>query len=283
MATRIVALLTIFGLVGCSGLVAAPGSSSTGDGPSSTGSTSGPPAAPVANAGTVQASVVLPGGMAFGPLNFNLDNATTHLAGAAHVGDSPDVTFSIDEVAAGAGYTLRVASKSSDDSVTCTGTSPPFSVQGQQVTQVNVTADCTTTSIPIPPLDTSHCPVWNTLVADPPMVPVAGGSSLLEAMAAAPDPVIAFAWSASAGTIHDAHQTATSSTAIFTCPATSGGTVVVTLVVTDPLYPDASCPPFLGVGNVTVVCPAPIVVRADAGDGEDAGPPGDAGLDASLD
>jgi hypothetical protein len=268
--------------VGCSGMVTEPSTQSVGNtnGSRAPDSGSNPTGGSTATTGTVDARVMVPGGVQLGALEFTLRNGTTPIAGDAHVADPSDVRFSIADVPAGAGYTLQVTGSSSDDTETCTGTSQVFSVIAQQATQVTVSAVCTGTD-PLygPPM---HCPVWNTLVANPRIVPFPGGSSMLAASATSPDPVSMFAWSASAGSIHEVRQTATSSTAVFTCPATSGGTVIVTLVVTDPLYPDAgSCPAALGHGDVEVVCPPPIP-QADGGvnGSEEAGPADDAAADA---
>jgi hypothetical protein len=271
--------------VGCSGLVAAPATSSLGDGPQAADSGSDQGTEPVSSTGSVEANVMVSGGEMFDSLDFILGNATNRLGGTAvRVGDPSHIRFSIPDVPEGAGYTLQVTGTSTDGTATCAGTSEAFAIIAQQTTQVAVSLACKGA----PPFEEppNHCPVWDTLVANPPVVPVAGGSSTLEATASSPDPVSQFAWSASAGTIHDVHQTATISTAIFTCPATSGGTVVVTLVVTNPLYPDdaGSCPAAFGHGDVEVVCPPPIP-QADGGvnGGEEAGAAVDAARDAGAD
>jgi hypothetical protein len=252
MAGRIVAMLMIPATVGCSGLVATPSGpdESAAAQDSGTGATG-----TAATTGRVEAHLSLPPAEAFAEVHFTLMNGVTVVSGVARVDDPTAVDISIDNVAAGTGYTLQVDTMSTDHPTMCTGTSQPFQVTAGQTTQISVSPACTGPSTQDP---MTYCPVWNTLVANPQVVPFAGGSSMLEAVASSPDPVSTFAWSAPAGTIHDVKQTATSSTAVFTCPVASGGTVNIELVVSNPIHPDAGfCPPYLGTGTVAVVCPEP--------------------------
>jgi hypothetical protein len=220
-------------------------------------------AASGSSTGVVDAHVAVPGGWTFNSVTFDLSNATTQMTGDLRVEGSPSISFPIANVTPGAGYTLQVSLTATDGPVTCTGASTPFPVFADQTAQTTVSLVCTTTGpLGTNPPDTSHCPTWDTLVANPLVVPVAGGTSMLAATASSPDGASTFAWSASTGTIHDVHQTPTRSTAVFTCPE-ARTSAVITLVVGDPLYPDAgACPVALTTGTLAVDCPAPGV---DAG------------------
>jgi hypothetical protein len=184
-------------------------------------------------------------------------------------GDPTTVAFLIPDVPAGDGFTVSLSGVIPCGGW-CSGKSTPFAVLPGRATWADVPFDCT---VLIDNGCGSNCPVWTSIAANPPDVASPGGSTTLTASAAGPDPAaLAFAWSAPAGTITSAtlDQDAGTGTAVFTCPAASGGSIPITLVVNDGQTLDSgTCWPAQYTGSVQVQCP-------DPGTGTDGGTDADA-------
>jgi hypothetical protein len=226
---------------------------------SSVGCSSGPDAAPSANAGgsrssgtgSISLSLTLPGGEQFssfsalilGPASYA---STTTLS----VGSSSAIRFSI-SLPTGAGYTAALSGTSTDGRVTCTGTSSSFSVGAGATTPVVIGMQCRVAGADAGQAtlvgQSTNCATILSLLANPGETTV-GSSVMLTATADGPDPSsLTYSWTAPSGTF----SAPTAATTGFTCNVS--GSVVVTLVSGDGPGPDGG-PPCTNTTTTTIVC-----------------------------
>jgi hypothetical protein len=287
MTSRIVGLLMIWVASGCGGLVSGPDSAPTGGGEqadSGTGKGAGNGAAVGTGTGTgsIEVHVDGPTDLAIFALDFTLDNATTHMQGIARVADASAVSFEISSVPPGDNYVLQVNATGQETipcttmrgPATCDGSSAQIAVVAGQTSQTTASLSCGSGAVILCTPGEATCPTWTTADAKPMVVPLPGGSSMLQVSASSPNPVIDFSWSAPMGTISDEQQTpmggsgetTVTGSALFTCPSTGGGKVPIAFVVSNPPDIDAgTCPSYLTTGSIDVVCPSPVGPAMDAG------------------
>jgi hypothetical protein len=259
-------------VVACSGQHASPTSQSVGGD---------------SNTGQVGYQYTLPGGEQINSVSYTLTNGTNSYSGTIAVGGSSVISFVVGGVASGANYVLTLNATTADGTVSCTGSSAPFAVSDRTTTQVNVNLVCTTVtafdagSVTVG-TETSNCPVWNTIVANPSSA-FNGQSVTLNAAAQGPNPgALTFTWTVTTGTGTISNNTTllqpgdagTTDTATFTCPAMGGEVDTITLVVADgPLPTGGSCPATYTTGTVQVTCGSPPCQNPTVGTGVAANPP----------
>jgi hypothetical protein len=160
---------------------------------------------------------------------------TTVLSGTFAVpAAATSISFNIPNVPAGTGYVLSLSAVTADGTISCAGSSAPFTVTALQTTNVQVYLTCTTSAgtdagavqvngNPEP------CATWTSASATP-ASQVPGGTIALAAGAVAPNSAtITYLWTATGGgTIASPN----SQTTTFTCPA-AASSVSITLLVGD--------------------------------------------------
>ncbi|MGO8998831.1 MAG: hypothetical protein ACLQVI_36365 [Polyangiaceae bacterium] len=241
--------------------------------------------APVQKAlGTVGLELTLPGGETITNVNWTINQgATVVLSGTYAVpASATSISFFIPNVPSGSGYTITLSATSPDGSVSCAGTSAPFSVTAQTTTDVNVFLTCTSSSsvadaggvqVNATPVE---CATWTSASATP-ATQTAGSAISLAASAVGPNSsAVTYAWSATTpsdgGVLSLAGQIAapTSALTTFTCPSTPA-VVTITLTVGDGALPTgATCPVASSTTTLTVTCGA--VPCVGVGTGVEASP-----------
>jgi hypothetical protein len=224
--------------------------------------------------GTVGTELTILGGETISSVSWTIKQGTTTvLTGTYTVPTAAtSISFFIPNVPAGSGYTISLTAVSTDGTVTCAGTSAPFTVTAQATTDVNVFLACNTTGSALDaggvlvngtPVD---CATWTSAAVNPSSA-ATGGTVTLTASAVAPNPSgITYSWTAAGG---GTVATPTQATTTFTCPATAG-TVTLTLNVGDGTLPTgATCPAAASTTTLTVTCGT--VTPVDAGGAVDAG------------
>jgi hypothetical protein len=237
--------------------------------------------------GSVGAQVTLAGGEHLGSVRYTLTGGTNPYSGTVDVSSASTVSFVIGGVASGSGYVLALTGTTDDGTVTCTGSSGPFSVADRTTTAVNVDLVCATTAEAggvVLNGPTSNCPVWNTIVANPSQTLIGCGPVTLNAAAQGPDPgALTFAWTVTTGTgtvtnnVSVVQGNGATDTASFACPPGGGEVDTITLVVNDgPLPQGGSCPASFTTGTIQIVCGAAPCISCSGspiGSGVPASPP----------
>jgi hypothetical protein len=233
--------------------------------PGSDGAATGPDATVQSATGTVGAELTLPGGEHLGTVAYTLTNGTSTYTGTVDVSGQSSATFVVGNVASGDAYLLRLNAVSDDMAVSCSGTSPPFSVSDRATTMVLVQLVCIATRDAggvVVRGNPVNCAVWNTIVANP-STATPGSSVTLNAAATAPSPgEITFTWTVTggSGTISNntsaitANDAGATDMATFTCPATNEIDTIVLVVGDGPLPDGGSCPTADTTGTVQVTC-----------------------------
>jgi hypothetical protein len=207
------------------------------------------------NTGTVGMQLTLPGGEHITTVTYTISGPHSY-TGSVNVSGSSSISFALPGIAAGSGYTITLSATSDDGTVSCVGTSAPFTVTAQQTTAVSVFLQCTSTGsaadaggivvtgVPV------NCATWTSAIANPSSAPV-GGVVALAASATGPNAAgVTYAWTAPTGAI----DTPSLATANFTCPATAGA-IQITLTVGDGALPTGATCPAAGLSTVlTVTC-----------------------------
>ncbi len=198
--------------------------------------------------GAVGLELTLPGGEHFSSLAYTLKNGHNTYSGSYNVTSAGTVSLVIGSVAADTGYSVSLSTTSDDGKVTCSFPAPGdplasnITVVERTTTIVNVNMQCLNNqgtdsgSILLSAVQ-SNCPVWNTIVANPPNVvlggladvsasPDAGSTAIFPGATPVPAPVtagqsvvivgsatgpnqgaLAFSWSANGGTLSSATGT----------------------------------------------------------------------------
>jgi hypothetical protein len=233
------------------------------------------------NTGSVSYQYTLPGGEQINTVNYTLTNGVNSYSGTINVGGSSVITFVVGGVASGSGYVLTLNATTADGTVSCTGASAPFSVSNRATTSVNVNLVCTSNtafdagSVTVT-TETSNCPVWNTIVANPSSA-FNGQSVTLNGAAQGPNEgALTFTWTVTTGTgtitnnasVIQPGDAGATDTATFTCPPVGGEVDTITLTVGDgPLPMGGSCPPQDTTGTVQVTCGSPPCQNPTVGTG----------------
>ncbi|HZU85530.1 MAG TPA: hypothetical protein VE987_21520, partial [Polyangiaceae bacterium] len=152
-------------------------------------------------------------------------------SGTIDVSMSATVSALIGGIPAGSGYAIALTGVSADGSVSCSGSSAPFSIAANQTTSVPVALAC---SGPTPEsgtivvsATTSDCPVIDGIDVDPASVLVGGTIALLAHARGPNSGALTYSWTATAGSLSGA----TAANPTFTC--TSAGAATVTVAVSD--------------------------------------------------
>jgi hypothetical protein len=257
-------------VVACSGQHASPTTQGTGSD---------------SQTGSISYQYTLPGGEQINTVSYTLTNGVNTYTGTINVGGSSVITFVVGGVASGSGYVLTLNATTADGAVSCTGASAPFSVSDRATTSVNVNLVCTSNtafdagSVTVG-TETSNCPVWNTIVANPSSA-FNGQSVTLNAAAQGPNEgALTFTWTTTGNatitnnvSVIQPGDAGATDTATFTCPATGGEIDTVTLTVSDgPLPMGGSCPPSYTTGTVQITCGSPPCQNPQVGIGHVASP-----------
>ncbi|HEX3772103.1 MAG TPA: hypothetical protein VHV30_14605 [Polyangiaceae bacterium] len=248
----------LLGVAGFAALAAAPaGCSAPGTATTAgTGPGSHPTGTPGSDVGSIGMYLTLPGGTQIDTVNWVVTGpngaSTVVQSGMVNVGSSSGISFLIGGLPPGSGYTVTLSGSSTDGTVTCAG-SATFTVSARTTSNVNVALQCQTApgeaGSALVNGSTFNCGTVVSMSASPADVSV-GGSIQLAGTGTGPDTSgLAYAWSASSGTL----SAPTSATTDFTC--TQAGTVTITLTVTDGPIPDGgACDPSLETQTVNVTC-----------------------------
>jgi hypothetical protein len=229
----------------------------------------GDPALPEAGAATGQVGVSLSvsgDSSSVASVTYTLSNGVTTYSGGTQVNAGTVAGFVILRVAPGVGYVVSVTVTTMDGNV-CTGQSAPVTVASGQTASAAVQATCEWALSP--------CPVWNTIVADPPAAGLPPNDKVLITVnATGPDPAaaltFAFRVTAGAGSVGDEKTVSSSPSnaigqATFTCPARMETDTIEVVVGESDLPDGGECPPSLTTGTVTATCTgAPIEAGVDA-------------------
>jgi len=166
-----------FGLGAAAAVVAC---SSSGTGPASP--TPPPSSSPSSGSGYLGMQLTLPGGEHFSKVTYDIYNTANNLPGSYNISATGTLSFTVGSVPAGSGYFLTLSTTSDDGTITCSypavdktvaqveGTG--LSVLNRTTTTVDVNMQCVNNqgldsgSILVN-ANTSNCPVWNTIVANP--------------------------------------------------------------------------------------------------------------------
>jgi len=145
--------------------------------------------------GAVGMDLTLPGGQTLGTVYYNLSNGTNTYTGNYNITNANTISFVIGSVAAGSGYEIQVWSTTTDGRDICSYPSPVvngtlvdagplssstvFNVVNRTTTVVDLNMQCVNQqgldagSVLVNTVQ-SNCPVWDTIVANPLNVTVAG-------------------------------------------------------------------------------------------------------------
>ncbi len=249
---RVIALGSSF-LFGCSAPMNAPA-----DGTAAASST------PAEKTGSIGLQVQVAPGVMLATVSYTLSGPESfHQSGTIDVSNSLTIQALLGGLPAGSGYAASLSGVSTDGSVTCAGSSVPFSVQSDATTAVSVLMAC---AEPVPntgaivvaatPLS---CPTIDGLSALPRNVFVGGSLGLAVAARGLNRSALSYSWTASSGNLTNA----SSAYATFTC--TLAGTPTITVTVSD----GSDAPNCFAAQSVTVTCAAPDggSAAADAGAG----------------
>ena len=271
--------------------------------------------------GALGASLTLPGGEHFSSVSYELANTlnggSVDMKGNYNISSTTALSFTVGTVPSGSGYELAVTMTSDDKAITCSYPTPGFYTAPTVANTHNTTnltiANRTTTAITLnlecvvnqgldagsllASFESTNCPVWNTIVANPINITLDAGQNVNDAgtagstaffpgttpvpavindgqqlvlvgAATAPNPgALTFNWTASGGTLSSAGGTTdpnssdagTTNQTIFTCPSapTPTATYTITLSLGDGQDSGGGCSSAYTTGTVQVTCSNP--------------------------
>jgi hypothetical protein len=199
--------------------------------------------------GTIGLQLSIGGGETVNTVNYTLTgpNAFSQ-AGTINVANSATISAIIAGIPAGSGYSISLSAVSTDGTVTCSGSSMPFTVASGTQTAVSVTLTCST---PAPDagtiavtVTTVNCASISGITVTPSNAYVGGSMSLAAAAQGVNPAALTYSWTATTGTLANA----STSTPTFTC--TSPGSPIIALTVTD----GSNAVGCQATQNVTVTC-----------------------------
>ncbi len=196
--------------------------------------------------GEARLAIIIQGGIVVNTVSYTVTGPNSlNRTGSIDVSHSATIS-SIISLPAGGPDTLTLSATSADGSLSCGGTSAPFSVTAHQTSPVTVQIQCHETSHVGSVLVSGTlnvCPIVDAVSSTPPTGTTIALASSAHDADAAPQP-IAYHWTASSGTLSDA------SAQNPTLSCTAPGLVTLTVTVTDG---DAACSDTY---NSLVECPS---------------------------
>ncbi len=229
--------------------------------------------------GSASMAINLPNGATILAVNYTISgNSITPINGVVNVSNAGStVSFLVNGIPQGTGYTVALTAVSTDGATTCTGTAN-FDITASMLTHVTVVLQCTGGNTGGVVVNGLWCPMIASYTVSP--LAVAVGSQIEIAATAqdldtSDDATPTFEWSASAGSFVSATSAATQ----YNCSAPGVQTLTLKVGATSPTVNVAACDDN---DSTTVTCIPLSCGNGTVGTGEQCDPPNGTTCDSSC-